>query len=59
MLEVAHTLATACSIGDATRVNLLRMAGAEHARILVVAVDARSSRFKIVNWRRTLSPVAS
>ena len=47
MLEVAHTFGYRVFYGDATRVNLLRMAGAEQARVLVVAVDDPAQSLKI------------
>jgi len=47
MLEMAHTFGYRVFYGDATRVNLLRMAGAQQARILVVAVDAPEQSLKI------------
>jgi glutathione-regulated potassium-efflux system ancillary protein KefC len=56
MLEVAHTFGYRVFYGDATRVNLLRMAGAEHARILVVAVDAPEQSLKIVQLARKHFP---
>ncbi|RYF20743.1 MAG: glutathione-regulated potassium-efflux system protein KefC, partial [Comamonadaceae bacterium] len=56
MLEVAHTFGYRVFFGDATRVNLLRMAGAEKARILVVAVDAPEQSLKIVQLARKHFP---
>ena len=56
MLEVAHTFGYRVFYGDATRVNLLRMAGAEHARILVVAVDAPEQSLKIVQLAKKHFP---
>ncbi|MBS0291050.1 MAG: cation:proton antiporter, partial [Proteobacteria bacterium] len=56
MLEVAHTFGYRVFYGDATRVNLLRMAGAEQARILVVAVDAPDQSLKIVQLARKHFP---
>ena len=56
MLEVAHTFGYRVFYGDATRVNLLRMAGAERARILVVAVDAPEQSLKIVQIARKHFP---
>ena len=43
MLEVARTFGYRVFYGDATRLDLLRIAGAEHARVLVVAVEDRKS----------------
>ena len=48
MLEVAHTFGYRVFYGDATRVRLLRLAGAGQARVLVVAVDAPEQSLKIV-----------
>ncbi|QNN56587.1 glutathione-regulated potassium-efflux system protein KefC [Diaphorobacter ruginosibacter] len=48
MLEVAHTFGYRVFYGDATRVNLLRIAGAEHARTIVIAVDQPEQSNKIV-----------
>lgn len=56
MLEVAHTFGYRVFYGDATRVNLLRMAGAEQARILVVAVDAPDQSIKIVQLAKKHFP---
>ena len=56
MLEVAHTFGYRVFYGDATRVNLLRMAGAEQARILVVAVDAPDQSLKIVQLAKKHFP---
>jgi glutathione-regulated potassium-efflux system ancillary protein KefC len=40
MLEVAHTFGYRVFFGDATRMDLLRIAGADKARVLVIAVDS-------------------
>lgn len=48
MLEVAHIFGYRVFYGDATRVKLLRMAGAEHARTIVIAVDQPEQSLKIV-----------
>lgn len=56
MLEVAHTFGYRVFYGDATRANLLRMAGAEQARILVVAVDAPDQSIKIVQLAKKHFP---
>ena len=56
MLEVAHTFGYRVFYGDATRVNLLRVAGAEQARILVVAVDAPEQSLKIVQLAKKHFP---
>ncbi|HRO54093.1 MAG TPA: glutathione-regulated potassium-efflux system protein KefC [Alicycliphilus sp.] len=56
MLEVAHTFGYRVFYGDATRVNLLRIAGAQQARILVVAVDAPEQSLKIVQLAKKHFP---
>ncbi|WP_287876378.1 MULTISPECIES: glutathione-regulated potassium-efflux system protein KefC [Acidovorax] len=52
MLEVARTFGYRVFYGDATRLDLLRIAGAEHARILVVAVDDPEQSLKIAKLAR-------
>jgi glutathione-regulated potassium-efflux system ancillary protein KefC len=47
ILEVARTFGYRVFYGDATRLDLLRMAGAAQARVLVLAVDAPSASLKI------------
>ncbi|AVP57025.1 glutathione-regulated potassium-efflux system protein KefC [Pulveribacter suum] len=56
MLEVAHTFGYRVFYGDATRVSLLRLAGAGQARVLVVAVDAPEQSLKIVQAARKHFP---
>ncbi|MBS0507992.1 MAG: glutathione-regulated potassium-efflux system protein KefC [Proteobacteria bacterium] len=56
MLEVAHTFGYRVFYGDATRVNLLRLAGAQQARILVVAVDAPEQSLRIVQLAKKHFP---
>ncbi|WP_313084849.1 glutathione-regulated potassium-efflux system protein KefC [Pulveribacter sp.] len=56
MLEVAHTFGYRVFYGDATRVPLLRLAGAGQARVLVVAVDAPEQSLKIVQAARKHFP---
>ncbi|SDM23892.1 Kef-type potassium/proton antiporter, CPA2 family [Oryzisolibacter propanilivorax] len=56
MLEVAHTFGYRVFYGDATRVPLLRLAGAAEARVLVVAVDAPEQSLKIVQAARKHFP---
>jgi glutathione-regulated potassium-efflux system ancillary protein KefC len=56
MLEVAHTFGYRVFFGDATRVRLLRKAGAEHARVLMVAVDTPQQSLKIVQVARKHFP---
>lgn len=48
ILEVARTFGYRVFYGDATRLDLLRMAGASQARVLVVAVDDPEQSLKIV-----------
>ena len=48
ILEVARTFGYRVFYGDATRLDLLRMAGAGQARVLVVAVDDPEQSVKIV-----------
>ncbi|MDH0775590.1 glutathione-regulated potassium-efflux system protein KefC [Delftia sp. WSY_4] len=47
MLEVAHTFGYRVFFGDATRMDLLRIAGADKARVLVIAVDSSEQSLKI------------
>lgn len=56
MLEVAHTFGYRVFFGDATRARLLRKAGAEHAKVLMVAVDAPQQSLKIVQIARKHFP---
>ena len=56
MLEVAHTFGYRVFYGDATRVNLLRIAGAEHAQVIVIAVDNPEQSLKIVQIVRKHFP---
>ncbi|QEA11984.1 glutathione-regulated potassium-efflux system protein KefC [Comamonas flocculans] len=56
MLEVAHTFGYRVFFGDATRARLLRKAGAEHARVLMVAVDTPQQSIKIVQVARKHFP---
>ncbi len=56
MLEVAHTFGYRVFFGDATRVRLLRKAGAEHASVLMVAVDTPQQSLKIVQVARKHFP---
>jgi glutathione-regulated potassium-efflux system ancillary protein KefC len=55
ILEIARTFGYRVFYGDATRLDLLRIAGAEHARVLVVAVDDPEQSLKIVTWRASTS----
>ncbi|MDR6212714.1 glutathione-regulated potassium-efflux system protein KefC [Paracidovorax wautersii] len=56
MLEVAHTFGYRVFYGDATRLDLLRIAGADQARVLVVAVDDTEQSLKIVKIARKHFP---
>ena len=56
MLEVARIFGYRVFYGDATRLDLLRIAGAEHARVLVVAVDDPEQSLKIVTLARKHFP---
>lgn len=56
MLEVAHTFGYRVFYGDATRLELLRIAGAAQARILVIAVDDTSQSVKIAALARAHFP---
>lgn len=56
MLEVAHTFGYRVFYGDATRLELLRIAGAAQARILVVAVDDSEQSLKIAALARSHFP---
>lgn len=56
MLEVARTFGYRVFYGDATRLALLRLAGAAQARVLVVAVDSPERSLKIVTLARKHFP---
>ncbi|WP_370681672.1 glutathione-regulated potassium-efflux system protein KefC [Comamonas sp. GB3 AK4-5] len=56
MLEVAHTFGYRVFFGDATRMDLLRIAGAEKAKILVIAVDSAEQSIKIATLARKHFP---
>ena len=56
ILEVARTFGYRVFYGDATRLDLLRMAGAAQARVLVLAVDAPSASLKIAALAREHFP---
>ena len=56
MLEVARTFGYRVFYGDATRLDLLRIAGAERARILVVAVDDPEQSLQIAKLAREHFP---
>ncbi|WP_024537288.1 glutathione-regulated potassium-efflux system protein KefC [Comamonas badia] len=56
MLEVAHTFGYRVYFGDATRVRLLRKAGATQAKVLMIAVDAPQQSLKIAQIARKHFP---
>ena len=56
MIEAARAFGSKLFYGDATRLDLLRTAGAQHARILVVAVDSMEQSLKIVDLAREHFP---
>ncbi len=56
ILEVARTFGYRVFYGDATRLDLLRMAGAAQARVLVLAVDAPGPSLKIAALAREHFP---
>jgi glutathione-regulated potassium-efflux system ancillary protein KefC len=49
MIEAARSFGYRVHYGDATRLDLLRMAGAASARVLVVAVDDKEQSLRIVD----------
>ena len=56
MIEVAHNFGYRVFYGDATRLDLLRTAGAASAKILVVAVDDVEQSLKIVDLAQAHFP---
>ncbi|OJU89191.1 MAG: glutathione-regulated potassium-efflux system protein KefC, partial [Burkholderiales bacterium 66-5] len=56
MLEVAHTFGYRVYFGDATRVRLLRQAGAGQAKVLMIAVDTPQQSLKIAQIARKHFP---
>ncbi|MBS0400990.1 MAG: glutathione-regulated potassium-efflux system protein KefC [Proteobacteria bacterium] len=56
MIEAARTFGSRVFYGDATRLDLLRIAGAAEARILVVAVDDVEQSLAIVDLARQHFP---
>lgn len=56
MVEAARTFGYKVFYGDASRLDLLRIAGAARARILVVAVDDREQSLRIVDLAREHFP---
>jgi glutathione-regulated potassium-efflux system ancillary protein KefC len=56
MIEAARSFGYKVFYGDGTRLDLLRTAGAERARILVVAVDDKEQSLRIVDLAREHFP---
>lgn len=56
MIEAARSFGYRVHYGDATRLDLLRIAGAASARVLVVAVDDKEQSLKIVDLVREHFP---
>ena len=56
MIEAARQFGYRVFYGDATRLDLLRTAGAAHARVLVVAVDDVEQSLQIVHMARAEFP---
>jgi glutathione-regulated potassium-efflux system ancillary protein KefC len=56
MIEAARAFGYKVFYGDATRLDLLRIAGAQAARVLVVAVDDREQSLRIVALAREHFP---
>ena len=56
MIEAARSFGYRVFYGDATRLDLLRTAGAAHAKILVVAVDDVAQSLNIVDLARAHFP---
>lgn len=56
MIEAARSFGYRVHYGDATRLDLLRIAGAASARVLVVAVDDKEQSLKIVDLVRENFP---
>ena len=56
MIEAARAFGYKVFYGDATRLDLLRIAGAEGARVLVVAVDDKDQSLRIVELAREHFP---
>ncbi len=56
MMEAARTIGSQVFYGDATRLDLLRVAGAAEARVLVVAVDDVEQSLAIVDLAREHFP---
>lgn len=56
MVEAARSFGYKVFYGDATRLDLLRIAGAQTSRVLVVAVDDREQSLRIVDLAREHFP---
>jgi glutathione-regulated potassium-efflux system ancillary protein KefC len=56
MIEAARAFGSKVHYGDATRLDLLRIAGAGKARVLVVAVDDRQQSLAIIDLARQHFP---
>ena len=56
MLEVAHTFGYRVFFGDATRMDLLRIAGAKNAKVLVICVDSAQQSLKIATLAKKHFP---
>ncbi|HEX2543802.1 MAG TPA: glutathione-regulated potassium-efflux system protein KefC [Ramlibacter sp.] len=56
MVEAARAFGYKVFYGDATRLDLLRTAGAQRARVLVVAVDDKEQSLKVVDLAREHFP---
>jgi glutathione-regulated potassium-efflux system ancillary protein KefC len=56
MVEAARSFGYKVFYGDATRLDLLRNAGADSARVLVVAVDDREQSLRIIDLAREHFP---
>jgi glutathione-regulated potassium-efflux system ancillary protein KefC len=56
MVEAARSFGYKVHYGDATRLDLMRVAGAEAARVLVVAVDDKEQSLRIVDLVREHFP---
>ncbi len=56
MIEAARSFGYRVHYGDATRLDLLRIAGAATARVIVVAVDSKEQSLKIVDLVREHFP---
>ena len=56
LIEAIRPLGFRVFYGDATRLDVLRVAGAEHARVLVVAVDDMAQNLRVVDLAREHFP---